>query len=138
MPLQWRNQFWQSLEESAGKRCSECDVGSLFPASLSCTFLQTPSIVFRHLSPNSEHRFRHRPPNSARLYFRAAVHRRCQCPPKVLGPNKTESNTESKNARKHETRPPRVEKKEEFRLDSNDLGFIGAGVSSVRGDKGNV
>ena len=24
MPLQWRNQFWQSLEEGAGKRCSEC------------------------------------------------------------------------------------------------------------------
>ena len=23
-PLQWRNQFWQSLEEGAGKRCSEC------------------------------------------------------------------------------------------------------------------
>ena len=26
MPLQWRNQFWQSLEEGAGKRCSEGDV----------------------------------------------------------------------------------------------------------------
>ena len=26
MPLQWRNQFWQSLEEGAGKRCLECDV----------------------------------------------------------------------------------------------------------------
>ena len=24
MPLQWRNQFWQSLEEGAGKQCSEC------------------------------------------------------------------------------------------------------------------
>ena len=24
--LQWRNQFWQSLEESAGKRCSECGI----------------------------------------------------------------------------------------------------------------
>ena len=24
MPLQWRNQFWQSLEEGAGKRCKEC------------------------------------------------------------------------------------------------------------------
>ena len=23
MPLQWRNQFWQSLEEGVGKRCSE-------------------------------------------------------------------------------------------------------------------
>ena len=25
MPLQWRNQIWHSLEEGAGKRCSECD-----------------------------------------------------------------------------------------------------------------
>ena len=24
MPLQWRNYIWQSLEEGAGKRCSEC------------------------------------------------------------------------------------------------------------------
>ena len=24
MQLQWRNQIWQSLEEGAGKRCSEC------------------------------------------------------------------------------------------------------------------
>ena len=24
MPLQWRNQIWQSLEEGAGKRCREC------------------------------------------------------------------------------------------------------------------
>ena len=24
MPLQWRSQIWQSLEEGAGKRCSEC------------------------------------------------------------------------------------------------------------------
>ena len=26
MPLQWRNQFWQSLEEGAGKQCLECVV----------------------------------------------------------------------------------------------------------------
>ena len=31
MPLQWRDQFWQSLEEGAGKWCSECGV-SLHPA----------------------------------------------------------------------------------------------------------
>ena len=24
IPLKWRNQIWQSLEEGAGKRCSEC------------------------------------------------------------------------------------------------------------------
>ena len=23
MPVQWRNEIWQSLEEGAGKRCSE-------------------------------------------------------------------------------------------------------------------
>ena len=26
MHLQWRNQFWQSLEEGAGERCSVCDL----------------------------------------------------------------------------------------------------------------
>ena len=56
MSLQWRNQIWQSLEEGAGKRCSEC--GS-------------------NLAPKHE----------------------------------------------HETHPPLVRKKE-FRLDSNDRGFI--------------
>ena len=25
--FQWRNQIWQSVEEGAGKRCSECDHG---------------------------------------------------------------------------------------------------------------
>ena len=29
MPLQWRNQIWQSLKESAGKRCSECGAEQL-------------------------------------------------------------------------------------------------------------
>ena len=29
MPLQWRNSIWQSLEEGAGKRCSECAVASV-------------------------------------------------------------------------------------------------------------
>ena len=37
----------------------------------------------------------------------------------------------SKHARKHEARPPRLGK--EFRLDSNDFGFIWAGVSNVGG-----
>ena len=41
----------------------------------------------------------------------------------------------SKHARKHEVRPPRVEKKK-FRLDSNDFGFICAGVSNVSIIKG--
>ena len=37
----------------------------------------------------------------------------------------------SKHARKHETRPLRVEK--ELRLDSNDFGFICAGERNVGG-----
>ena len=28
MPLEWRNQLWQSLEEGAGKQGSECDLCS--------------------------------------------------------------------------------------------------------------
>ena len=48
------------------------------------------------------------------------------------------SNLAPKHARKHETHPPRVkkkkkkkkrERKKEFRLDSNDCGFICAGVN---------
>ena len=48
------------------------------------------------------------------------------------------SNLAPKHARKHETHPPRVKKKkkkEEFRLDSNDCGFICAGVNFVGGYK---
>ena len=43
---------------------------------------------------------------------------------KGLSTNKTERNATSKDACKHEARPPRIkqkEKKEEFRLDSNDI-----------------
>ena len=37
-----------------------------------------------------------------------------------------------RHARKHETHPPRVKKKKkEFCLDSNDCGFICAGVNFV-------
>ena len=39
-----------------------------------------------------------------------------------------------KHARKHEMHPPRVKKKE-FHLDSNDCGFICAGVNVVDGYK---
>ena len=39
-----------------------------------------------------------------------------------------------KHARKHETHPPRVKKKKrEFRLDSNDRGFICASVNFAGG-----
>ena len=33
---QWRNQFWQSLEEGAGKRCSECGKSSVSVANRVC------------------------------------------------------------------------------------------------------
>ena len=46
-------------------------------------------------------------------------------------------NLAPKHARKHEARPPRVKLKE-FRLDSNDCGFIWAGVSNMVSYKTNV
>ena len=92
--------------------------------------LLTPSIAFRHLHPNP-----------ARLgkgslfffffFFRTAVHRRCQHPPKGFGTDKTveANNIAAKRAYRHGAHPPRVQK--EFRLDSNDFGFICAVVSNV-------
>ena len=47
-PLQWRNQFWQSLEEGAGKRCWECGASLHYELPW-----QTPSLAFRHLPPDS-------------------------------------------------------------------------------------
>ena len=47
-------------------------------------------------------------------------------------------NLAPKLARKHETHPPQVKNKggkKEFRLDSNDCGFICAGVNFVGGYK---
>ena len=45
----------------------------------------------------------------------------------------------SKHARKYEARPPQVKNtKKKFRLDSNDFGFICAGVSNVGGYEGNA
>ena len=57
-------------------------------------------------------------------------------PSESLGTNKTGSNIASKHARKPEAHRPRVKK--EFCLDSNDLGFICAGVSNVGGYKRNA
>ena len=78
-------------------------------ASLSGTFLQTlPDLVTPLKGP----------------YLRAAVQRRGQRPPKGSGTDKTVEATSvvPKHACKHEAHPPRVKK--EFRLDSNDCGFI--------------
>ena len=90
--------------------------------------------------------YKRQPPNSARfsyategaldLYLRAAVQRRGQRPPKGSGINNDcISNLAPKHARKHQTNPPRVKKREEFRLDSNDCGFLCAGVNFVGGYK---
>ena len=45
------------------------------------------------------------------------------------------SNTASKDARKMRRVRPKFKKWEKFRLDSNDFGFICAGVSNVGGYK---
>ena len=95
----------------------------------------TPSIAFRHLPPNSA-RFSYASEGAGTLYLCAAIQRRGQRPPKGSGTNMTHndcrSNLAPKHARKHETHSPRVK---EFRLGSNDCGFICAGVSFVGGYK---
>ena len=48
----------------------------------------TPSIAFRHVSPNSA-RFSYSAERACTLYLRAAVQRRGQRPPKGLGTNMT-------------------------------------------------
>ena len=58
VPLQWRNQLWQSLEEGAGKRGSECVcvcvcVRACVRACVRVCVCDTPTIAFRHLPPNS-------------------------------------------------------------------------------------
>ena len=95
----------------------------------------TPSIAFRHLPPNSA-RFGYAT-EGALLYLRAAVHRR---PARGLGTNNYDcgSSLAPKHPRKHETYLPRVKrkrKKKQSRLDSNDCGFICAGVNFVGGYK---
>ena len=47
MPLQWRNQFWQSLEEGDGKRCLECveRVDKRHPDNHVCLLL---SVLLKH------------------------------------------------------------------------------------------
>ena len=68
-------------------------------APLSCTFLQTlPELV----TPLKGHSFS----ITAQLSTDAV-----SAPPKGWSTNKTESNTASKHARKHEARPPRVKAK---------------------------
>ena len=55
MPLQWRNQIWQSLEEGAGKRCSEVpESDATLRASLSGTFLQRKDVVNQCLESGAD------------------------------------------------------------------------------------
>ena len=111
-------QIWQSLEDSAGKRCSESrDSVNRFPA----LFLQTlPDLVTSALKGHS-------------LSPRS-------CPPTRSVPSERfedcGSSIASRHTRKHETHPPRILKKEkekagsgegsgrekeDFRLDSSDF-----------------
>ena len=60
MPLQWRNQIWQSLEKGAGKRCSECDTALAKLQELVYDILPSTPAVFsyaigsRKLSANEQ------------------------------------------------------------------------------------
>ena len=68
----------------------------------------------------------------------------CSCPPMRSAPSEKEngywydcgSNPVPKHARKHQAHPPRVKK--EFRLDSNNSGFILPGVSNMVRYKTNI
>ena len=136
MPPQCRRkQIWQSLEESAGKRCSESrDSVNRLPA----LFLQTlPDLVTSALKGHS-------------LSPRS-------CPPTRSVPSERfedcGSSIASRHTRKHETHPPRILKKEkekagsgegwgrekeDFRLDSNDFSSICTGVNNVISYERNV
>ena len=96
----------------------------------------TPSIAFWHLPPNSA-RFSYATEGalftSAQLSTDAISALRK--PVRVLK-HDCRSNLEPKHARKHEAHPPWVRKV--FRLDSNDFGFIWAGISKMFSYKRNV
>ena len=90
---------------------------------------RTPTIVFRHL-----------PPNSVRTGYasvRALFIPLRSCPQTLPAPMESvlvlirRSDIASKHARKHEARPD--QRKREFCLDSDDFGFVCAGVSNVAG-----
>ena len=54
MPLQWRNQIWQSLEVGAGKRVGRHAAAAATPQASRCqSCCHIPNIAFRHLLPNS-------------------------------------------------------------------------------------
>ena len=103
--------------------------------------LHTPSIAFRHRPPYSARigyaaegalhtpsiAFRHLPPYSAGTGYAAqsTLHLRAACPPSLWAPSERVG-LAFKHARKHKARPTLVNK--EFRVNSNDVGFVCAGV----------
>jgi len=64
------------------------------------------------------------------LYFRAAVHRRGQRPPKALLIRLKATYRRSTHVNMKRTHT-RKKTKKQFRLDSNDFGFIWAGISNM-------
>ena len=108
----------------------------------------TPSIAFRHLPPNSA-RFNYategaRFDDMYSIFITAQLSSdpvsALQKVPVLIIMTVLRSNLAPKHAHKHETHPPRVKKdlkkrREEFRLDSNDSGFICAGANFVGGYK---
>ena len=95
--------------------------------------LYTPCIAFRHLPPNSA-RFSYA--TEGALFISAQLSSdMVSAPPKGSGTNMTRSNLAPKHAHKHEAHPPWVKKEKEFRLDSNNCGFVCAGVNFVGGYK---
>ena len=119
--------------------------GWWWPWNITCsalnwhTDIHTPSIAFWHLPPNSA-RFIYA--TEGALFISAqlstdAVSALRKVP--VLINYDCRSNLAPKHARKHETHPPRgkkeEEEKKEFRLDSNDCGFVCAAVNFAGGYK---
>ena len=66
--------LWRKVPESDARSVASCVTHS--PSH------SEPSVAFRHLPPNSAAEW-------GTLYLHAAVHRRCERPPKGLGTNKT-------------------------------------------------
>ena len=107
----------------------------ILPLLLNCVFhAHTPSTTFWHLPPKTL------PDLVMPLKGHSLSPRRC--PATRTAPSERfrykydcRSNLVPKHTRKHEMHPPRVKKRKRFRLESNDCGFICAGVNFVGGYK---
>ena len=110
-----------------GKCSNLCVLNSHHISPKPYLLTHTTSIAFRHL-----------PPNSARISYatEGAHFISAQLSTDAVSALRKVwiliRSIQSKHASKHEARPPRVkERKEEFRLHSNDFGFVSASVSNV-------